>query len=134
MRVRTALLRTAYWVGAIADAFAAIRLLLVPFRPSITYAPEMETVASLMIGWTILLIWADRKPLERKFVLLLTVVMMTIGRLFDVAVVVAGKATAMDVLTNTAPALALLVLFAVIYLVCARGQTPMEGVDKATNS
>ena len=29
--------------------------------------------ASLMLGWTALLLWADRKPLARKGVLLLTV-------------------------------------------------------------
>ena len=29
--------------------------------------------ASLMFGWTILLIWADRKPYERKGILLITV-------------------------------------------------------------
>ena len=35
--------------------------------------------ASLMIGWTALLIWADRKPLERKGILIITVCPVIIG-------------------------------------------------------
>jgi hypothetical protein len=35
--------------------------------------------SALMWGWTVLLIWADRKPLERKGVLLLTVFPMFFG-------------------------------------------------------
>ena len=34
-----------------------------------------------MLGWTFLLIWADRKPLERKGVLLLTVFPVVSGLL-----------------------------------------------------
>lgn len=33
----------------------------------------MGLAASLMLGWTFLLIWADQKPFERKGVLLLTI-------------------------------------------------------------
>jgi hypothetical protein len=35
--------------------------------------------ASLMIGWTFLLIWADRSPVERRGVLLLTVFPVLFG-------------------------------------------------------
>jgi hypothetical protein len=28
--------------------------------------------APLMLGWTVLLLWADRKPMERKSILLVT--------------------------------------------------------------
>jgi hypothetical protein len=35
--------------------------------------------ASLMLGWTALLLWADRKPLARRGVLLLTVVPVIAG-------------------------------------------------------
>ena len=33
----------------------------------------MRVGASLMLGWTLLLLWADRKPVQRKGVLLLTI-------------------------------------------------------------
>jgi hypothetical protein len=35
--------------------------------------------ASLMFGWTVLLIWADRKPVERKGILLITIVPVVVG-------------------------------------------------------
>jgi len=42
------------------------------FNPGNDYAYAMDLAASLMTGWVFLLIWADRKPVERKGVLLLT--------------------------------------------------------------
>lgn len=82
-RQRILLLRVSFWLGAIIDAIAAIQLMLpevwINFyglstqpSPILTYA--LATGATLMWGWTALLIWADRKPLERKGVLLLTVI------------------------------------------------------------
>ena len=35
--------------------------------------------ASLMFGWTVLLLWADQKPLERKAVLLITLLPVVLG-------------------------------------------------------
>jgi hypothetical protein len=74
-------LRIAYWWGVIADAVSAI-LMLFPnlflrvmnfnLAPGRDFAFGLSYGAPLMIGWTILLIWADRKPLERKGILLLT--------------------------------------------------------------
>jgi predicted CoA-binding protein len=76
-------LRVSYWVGAIADAAAAVAM-LVPeagravygikgFEPGPDYRYAMRLGASLMLGWTVLLLWADRKPLERRGVLPITV-------------------------------------------------------------
>jgi hypothetical protein len=76
------LLRVAYWAGAILDA-AMLPPMLVPsigakmfgiadFHPGPEYRYAMFVGASLMTGWTVLLLWADRKPLERRGVLLLT--------------------------------------------------------------
>lgn len=39
--------------------------------PVLNYA--LWVGAPLMLGWTMLLLWADRKPLERKEVLIITV-------------------------------------------------------------
>ena len=74
-------LRIAYWWGVIADAVSAI-LMLFPnlflrvmnfnLTPGRDFAFGLSYGVPLMIGWTILLIWADRKPLERKGILLLT--------------------------------------------------------------
>ena len=79
-------LRVSYWAGAIADALAAVAM-FVPavgaaiygmegFEPSAEYRYAMRLGGALMVGWTLLLLWADRKPLERRGVLPLTVVVI----------------------------------------------------------
>lgn len=82
-------LRMSYWAGAILDAAAALSMLSVDlfatvnglpnFHPGIEYRYAMGMGASLMLGWTALLLWADRKPLERKGVLLITLVPVVLG-------------------------------------------------------
>ncbi len=46
-----------------------------------------------MLGWTVLLIWADRKPMERKGIILITVIPVISGMvLAGVFVVYVGMA------------------------------------------
>jgi hypothetical protein len=49
------------------------------FDPGGEYRYAMGIGASLMLGWTGLLLWADRKPLERRGVLLLTIFPVKVG-------------------------------------------------------
>jgi hypothetical protein len=84
--------RFAYWLGAILDAFWGIVPLFYMFfsdqqifvdlgYPSPISDFDYYTlvgVSSLMLGWTFLLIWADRKPIERRDTLLITVGAMII--------------------------------------------------------
>ena len=49
------------------------------FNPGYEYRYAMGLGASLMLGWTFLLIWADRRPVERRGVLLLTVFPVLFG-------------------------------------------------------
>jgi hypothetical protein len=89
MRKKIILLRVCYWIGAVADAISAIIMLLptvggsiygIPdFNPGSEYRYAMGLGASLMMGWTFLLIWADRRPVERRGVLLLTVFPVLFG-------------------------------------------------------
>jgi hypothetical protein len=89
MKNRIYLLRISYWAGAILDGLMVIPMLFpkvggvlfgIPdFNPSVEYKYAMGVGASLMAGWTILLIWADRKPIERKGVLLITVFPVLLG-------------------------------------------------------
>jgi hypothetical protein len=82
-------LRISYWAGAILDAAAALSMLspelfatvngLPNFHPGIEYRFAMGMGASLMLGWTVLLLWADRKPIERKGVLLITLLPVVVG-------------------------------------------------------
>jgi hypothetical protein len=76
------LLLVCYWIGIVADAGAAI-LLFSPATASVVLQPrpfEMSEVnlyvsrvaGGLMAGWTVLLFWAQLKPIERADVLLIT--------------------------------------------------------------
>lgn len=75
-------LRISFWVGAIADGIATYRMLFPQFATGAEYRYALGMGASLMLGWTILLIWADRQPLERKGVLLITAFPVVLGLLF----------------------------------------------------
>ncbi|WP_324784628.1 hypothetical protein [Streptomyces sp. H51] len=83
------LLHIAYWTGAVADG-AMLVPLLVPkaagamlgidrFAPGSDYRYATAVGAALMAGWTALLVWADRRPVERRGVLLLTVFPVLVG-------------------------------------------------------
>jgi hypothetical protein len=82
-------LRLSYWAGAILDALATLSMLspdlfaatnrLPDFHPGADYRYAMGMGASLMLGWTALLLWADRKPLERKDVVAITLVPVVLG-------------------------------------------------------
>lgn len=77
-------LRLSYWTGAVIDAFFAAALIFPPILQKALRLPPGEMgietraalgmAASLMLGWTCLLLWANAKPIERRGVLLLTVI------------------------------------------------------------
>ncbi len=104
-------LRVSYWWGIILDAVMAI-LMLFPQRLADITKIDVESVASfdygvryavpLMMGWTVLLFWADRKPLARKDILLITLVPVVAGYvIFEFYSMEAGYAT----VGNTIPLL-----------------------------
>jgi len=82
-------LRISYWVGAVLDGLYVIPMLspkiggalyrIENFSPGVEYRYAMAVGAALMLGWTFLLIWADRKPVERRGVLLLTIFPVKVG-------------------------------------------------------
>ena len=44
--------------------------------PETPYRYAMGFAGSLMLEWTILLLWADRRPIERRGVLIITIVVI----------------------------------------------------------
>jgi hypothetical protein len=78
------ILKAAFLVGAITDALAILPMVIPPLAnllwgfedTSGAYRFAFGYGASLMFGWTALLIWAYQKPLERKAVALLTVLVI----------------------------------------------------------
>ena len=82
-------IKSTYWLGIAADALWAVALLVPPvfgmllgnpeFNPDIQVRLIMGIGGSLMTGWTFLLIWAVRKPIERRMVILLTAFPVVFG-------------------------------------------------------
>ena len=69
-------LRISYWLAAIADFVIAI-LCLIPSRMGVAhYVYPMGLMAAVAFSWGVMLILADRKPIERKWVLLPTVLVV----------------------------------------------------------
>ena len=93
---RMFLIKIAYWLGIAADALWAVGLLLPQvfgiltgrpdFNPDLQIRLIMGIGGSLMTGWTLLLLWAVRKPIERRVVILLTAFPVVFG-LFIVAII-----------------------------------------------
>ena len=75
------LLRISYWWGILADGVMTIlmlwpqgflRFMNANLENGTSFAYGLANGAPLMFGWTLLLFWADRKPVQRKDILLLT--------------------------------------------------------------
>ena len=78
------LLRAAFLAGAITDGLA-LGPMLIPQLGQLLwgftdvsgqYRFAMGYAASLMLGWTVLLLWAYREPLPRRFIAALTVLVI----------------------------------------------------------
>jgi hypothetical protein len=79
-------LRISYWAGAVLDLLAGLTMLfpalftinnqMSSFYPAPDYRYAMGMGAPLMLAWTILLLWADRKPVERKGILPITLLVV----------------------------------------------------------
>lgn len=114
------LLRVAFLAGAITDAAALIPL-LVPEAARLLWGFDVPTgayrfatgyAASLMLGWTLLLLWAYRKPLERRVVAALTVCVIYGLVLTEVAAVWSGALEVRRMIPTWCLQAVLLALFA----------------------
>lgn len=86
MKNSTTWLRLSYWVGAITDGLVAVAMFsqmlcghaspLTHKVPDAPYRYAIGLAGSLMLGWTLLLVWADRRPQDRRGVLPLTCIVV----------------------------------------------------------
>jgi hypothetical protein len=140
MNKRVVLLRISYWVGAVIDAFAAIPLIFPALHawmygiPGFDATPVINNIsyigASLMIGWTVLLIWADRKPLERKGVLLITVLPVVAGIAYSsIYLVLSGVSRLQNIIPTLAMQVCITALFLFSYFNAAAGE-PKTGLSR----
>ncbi len=92
---------TSYWIGIVADALATL-LLFSPTVGDLVLQPLPYTVTpmhlyvssiagALMLGWTILLFWGRRRPVERADLLLITLAPVTVMAGAAVAVARSGQ-------------------------------------------
>ncbi len=131
---RVLFLKVCFWIGAIADLLATVPLLfpkvaeLMFGLPVVASGNEYLYVsrmgASLMLGWTILLAWGSRKPIERKGIILLTVVPVLVG-LF-VASVLAVQSGSIQVVTM----LPLWIFYALIIPLCVIAYVIAVGMER----
>jgi hypothetical protein len=78
-------LKISFLIGAVTDALALIPMVISAAAKifwgfsnfSGIYYFAMGMGASLMLAWTILLFWAYRKPLERRYIALFTIIIVT---------------------------------------------------------
>ncbi len=76
MNEHRSLIRASYWVAAIADFIIAISV-MIPDRMGVAgFVYPMSLMSAVAISWGVLLILADRKPIERKWVLLPTMLVV----------------------------------------------------------
>ena len=131
MNQRILWLRISYWTGAIIDGLAAIQMLvpaifaatnkLPDFHPGAEYKYAMGMGASLMLGWTVLLLWADQDPLVRKGVLLITIFPVILGIVVtEIQAVISGFIPMGKMLPTWALQIILIALFSGSYLNAAR--------------
>ena len=92
-------LRSSYWAGAIMDAVAFLqmafprysaKLMKVSIQPGVDNVFAMRLGASVMLAWTVLLIWGDRKPLERADILPITLIIVGLNFLTMIGAVIDG--------------------------------------------
>jgi hypothetical protein len=116
-------LRVAFLAGAITDALALVPMLMPPVanlmwgfeQPSGGYHFAMGYGASLMFGWTLLLLWAYQRPIERRGVALLTLVVIGGLVVTEIAAVAAGHLAAARMIPTWTIQTILAYLFATAY-------------------
>jgi hypothetical protein len=113
------LLIISYWIGIVADAVATLLLFsptlanLVlrsqPFEISAAFLFVSRIAGGLMLGWTVLLFWAQLKPIERADILLIT--LFPVVTLLAIAAVLVAKSNQI----SFASLLPMFVLYFVVY-------------------
>jgi hypothetical protein len=120
MPTQEKILRIAFLAGAVTDALAVLPMLVPTLARTLwgfdddsgAYRFAMGYGASLMLGWTGLLIWAYQRPLERSFVAALTVFVIYGLVLTEVVAVLSGQLEAWRMVPTWCLQAFLLALFA----------------------
>ena len=109
-------LRASYIAGAVADGLAGIAMLMPDRMGETEFRFPMGFGALLMFGWAVLLLWANKKPMERKGVLLVTIFPVIAGLLASLIWAAAsGRFSVARILPSTVLCVALIGLMGFSY-------------------
>jgi hypothetical protein len=75
-----------------------------------------------MLGWTVLLLWAYRKPQERRFIALFTIIVLTSIGLTEIILVSLDYISLKSVLPSLVRQAVLLALFSYSFVISARAE------------
>jgi len=89
IKIKLRFIKSVYLIGFLLDGLTGIDMILSTFMPSAVAIPYTSTASSfrfamgwgaaLMLGWTLLLLWGALKPIERRSVLLFTIIPVVLG-------------------------------------------------------
>jgi len=123
-------LKISFLIGAIIDALALIPM-VIPAAAKIfwgfsdfsgIYYFAMGMGASLMLAWTILLFWAFRKPLERRYVALFTVIIVAGFVITEIVLSIQGYIPVNKFWASPAMQAILLALFSYSFFISSKRQ------------
>ena len=107
------LIRTSYWVAAITD-FVVAGLVLIPERMGVNgFVYPMGLMSAVAFSWGVLLIIADRRPIERRWVLLPTMLVVFLLGVAGVSAAILGVVPVNQVIGSSS--LVVLVLGLLMY-------------------
>ena len=76
MENKILLLRISYWIPALCDYLLAVLVMIPELNGAAGYSITMGMMSSAAFSWGTMLIFADRKPVERRWVLLPTMLIV----------------------------------------------------------
>jgi hypothetical protein len=121
-------LKFSFVIGAIVDGLAVIPM-VIPWAAKLFWGFEgftgmyyfaMGMGASLMLAWTILLLWAYRKPLERRYIALFTIVILVCFVTMEILLVSLGYISLRSVLGSLIMQAVWLALFSYSFILSGR--------------
>ena len=121
------LLKFSYIIGAVLDALVAVQMFFPEifaltagigvFNPGSDYFYASYMSGVMMIGWTVLLLWGYKRPVERMDILLITAFPVVIGLMItNVLSIAAGFLPWMTAILFLGIQVFLIILFSVSYM------------------
>ena len=116
-------LRISYWAAAIAD-FTVAALVLIPGRMGVEqYVYPMGLMSAVAFSWGVMLIFADRRPVERRWMLVPTMLVVALLGIVGLHAGLTGLLPLIQIIPSTCASVMIFLLLIYSYLKC-RDLTP----------